>query len=164
MTDHATQAREIVMAIDLTTASAVDGSIKLIAAALTRATEEAVLSVQEPLSGRKLNELNIKTMQVEKLRENVTKLQAEVLIARNLAGMATDLVDEYKAKLKAAQPVWSKEKPTVAGFYFWRYTKGATVHMLKVGEALSVQGMTAEADHVDEVGGEWAKIPLPREA
>lgn len=58
---------------------------------------------------------------------------------------------------------WSTKRPTQAGWYWWRYAKGSTEHILKVYDSLAVEGLTGEVDHVDEIDGEWQPVPAPRE-
>ena len=60
--------------------------------------------------------------------------------------------------------MWTTERPTEAGWYWWRYVKGSTEHIMKVYESLAVEGINGEADHVDEIiEGEWQPVQGPRE-
>lgn len=58
---------------------------------------------------------------------------------------------------------WTTERPTKAGWYWWRYTKGSTEHIMKVYPTLAVEWLNGEADHVDEIDGEWQPVVLPQD-
>ena len=77
-------------------------------------------------------------------------------------------------KLQAAQPVWSGDKPTKAGWYWWRMTLPVAQrfmlclsphpHADRVGlwvSGIHLQGLS----NLDDWGGEWAgPLMEPREA
>ncbi|MFN3075357.1 MAG: hypothetical protein ABT940_00470 [Alphaproteobacteria bacterium] len=141
MTDHATRAREIVDKINSQRNRIAGGyeiprdepgPVALIAAALTRAAEEA----------------------------------HEAHVWEVSPAMAQAKIDQLNAQLQAAQPVWSKDKPTVAGFYFWRVgPRDEDIEICCVHDDLqSVLFFEGEWAMVNVECGEWAKIPLPREA
>ena len=68
---------------------------------------------------------------------------------------------------QAAQPVWSKDRPTVAGWYWWRADHSDTdIEMCQVSEDCSHAQFIAGEWELGRVGGgEWAgPLPLPREA
>lgn len=179
MTGNATWARGIVMAIDLTTASAVEGSIKLIDSALTRAAEEAVYipgvwtcrvcdfglvsTVLYTQSGT--FEPDIESMPT---CPNDGSLLYRVTYKERLKSYAEEL-----EKRQAAQPVWSKEKPTVAGWYWWRSPQRGdeVVYIFMAGGKnrkklyVSYLGLGEAPPLLEHVSGEWAgPLPLPREA
>ena len=75
-------------------------------------------------------------------------------------------------KLQAAQPVWSRERPTVAGWYWWRdhgYNHGGPELCNIVDTKNGLHCFFASYDDqecplIDLDNGEWAPIPMPREA
>ena len=86
--------------------------------------------------------------------------------------------DDHKAivdalRTQAAQPVWSKDKPTVSGEYWHRGVKSddpVVVRVMAAGKKLLVLypgdplHYTLPQDGERGVSGEWAPILLPREA
>lgn len=74
-------------------------------------------------------------------------------------------------KLQAAQPVWSTNKPKVAGWY-WYVRKfkdgkyGPIVLEVNDMGCVEIQGRWEKiGDNLGDIHGEWAgPLPLPREA
>jgi len=142
MTDHAQRARELTKKIydeasDCKTGTdLVDMMAEVIAAALGQAAQEAITGYKAELEAAR----------AALLREGI-----------ELGGL--------QAQLQAAQPVWSGDKPTKAGWYWWRMTlPGAQRFMLclsphphadRVGlwvSGIHLQGLS----NLDDWGGEWA--------
>jgi len=82
-------------------------------------------------------------------------------------GHSTEEKYRRLAQLQAAQPVWSKDRPKVAGWYWWRHggcDRVRYVHSVK-DNLLRVEAPDGWFDDIDTVDGEWAgPLPLPREA
>lgn len=68
------------------------------------------------------------------------------------------------AALRQAQPVWTREKPTEPGWYWWHGAVQTIVHIYKHRNGhLVVDWGEFESNLVDE-DGQWARVPEPREA
>lgn len=149
MTDHATRAREIAerLANWVVTKRPVYFECetvirKALAAALTRAAEEAAEEAHESHAW-------------------------EISPA-----MAQAKIDQLNAQLQAAQPVWSKEKPTVGGCYGWKRPghEPDFAHVWEIDGRLRFQCHRDSEDDaiwVDDAypDTEWAgPLPMPREA
>lgn len=171
MTDHATRAREIAKEIfaDIKTfefwrylpdsrrspfhvAGWIAALEKPIAAALTRAAEEARQVTQETVDeiGKKINS------------------QCE----NGCGAVARDLMLEA-FQLQAAQSVWSNKAPGVTGWFFYRETNESPCRPIEVVMANYTGPLQPWVRDGSErrplacmaiEGGEWAPIPLPREA
>lgn len=87
---------------------------------------------------------------------------------------AADTILSLKRQLQAATLVWSIEKPTVAGWYWWngRCHDEDSPQIVEIftmeTQAGSTLGISFNSDYyirLDAVTGEWAgPIPFPREA
>ena len=68
---------------------------------------------------------------------------------------------------QAAQPVWTTDKPTVAGWYWWRQggcDRVRYVHAVR-DNLLRVEAPDGWFEDMHFVDGEWAgPLPLPKEA
>lgn len=63
---------------------------------------------------------------------------------------------------------WTKEQPTVAGFYWWREDRGMKGWLVDVLADLTVKAITGDGDQIDflhviEIGGEWQGPITPGE-
>lgn len=63
---------------------------------------------------------------------------------------------------------WTKEQPTVAGFYWWREDRGMKGWLVDVLADLTVKAITGDGDQIDflhviEIGGEWQGPLTPGE-
>ncbi len=100
------------------------------------------------------------------LRQENARLREEVLTARNLADLSTAIIDDLKQQLAAAQGTWTKERPTEAGWYWWRHKDTCLVvqveHNPDFDDLVYREGRdTYGLD--DFLGGEWCRISEPRE-
>ena len=69
------------------------------------------------------------------------------------------------AELQAAQPVWTTERPALVGWYWWRQPGVTNSGLYIVTSLMLFKGFLVDASTMDAPeDGEWAKIPLPREA
>jgi len=91
--------------------------------------------------------------------------QQKELVIRHLEASAIGVCGDCRNAAQAAQPVWSTERPTVEGHYWWRheaYAGGPHVYWLVERLGKLVDSYTSEEL---PAGGEWAgPLPLPREA
>lgn len=56
--------------------------------------------------------------------------------------------------------MWTKETPKEPGWYWWRHSHLARIHVARVNEKLEVVAMNelfhvSDSDHADECEGEW---------
>lgn len=59
---------------------------------------------------------------------------------------------------------WTTEPPTVPGWYWWRWHKGAEAIPLEVREGLIVEYPRRTLRAVADIGGQWAgPIPMPKD-
>lgn len=69
------------------------------------------------------------------------------------------------ALAQAAQPVWTTEKPTVEGWYWWRGESDLNELICWVGRDGGVLFIAFAPSTTRIMGGEWAgPLPLPMEA
>ncbi|MFN3075976.1 MAG: hypothetical protein ABT940_03660 [Alphaproteobacteria bacterium] len=74
-------------------------------------------------------------------------------------------IHKLRAELQAAQPVWSKDKPTVAGWYWFRIAPGHMAIIERYDMSASGLVMWNNGRIFPILDGEWAgPLPLPREA
>jgi len=116
-----------------------------ITAALAQAAQEAVEKVE---AARDLNWSFFLSEQelTNGLREEMQKLQAQ---------------------LQAAQPVWTRDQPTVAGWYWWRFTADSRYVVFDLTEQNGVLYRRDDSGKLWEYpeDGEWAgPLTLPMEA
>ena len=146
MSTHEEQAREVYGKLyidehgDVTTK---ERDIAIIAAALDQAAQEAVKSFEQ-------REQDMRHIEH----------RADILW--------TDR-EELKAQLQAALPVWTTDKPTVAGWYWWRrlpdYCHGIPLHIRERDGVLYLEREGFLSPQTpNSLNGEWARCPLPKEA
>jgi len=93
--------------------------------------------------------------------------QQKELVIRHLEASAIGVCGDCRNAAQAAQPVWTKEKPTKEGWYWWRSGDIVGIHVLEFDgdEGGELVCMTTDGDTIEEMGGEWAgPLPEPREA
>ena len=164
MTDHATRARELYATIRgrlIYPSNAEDekaAAIELIAAALDQAAQEAVTE---------LGDLRLRLNCPMVAPSCLVCGQQKELVIRHLEASAIGVCGDCRNAAQAAQPVWTKEKPTKEGWYWWRSGDIVGIHVLEFDgdEGGELVCMTTDGDTIEEMGGEWAgHLPEPREA
>lgn len=112
-------------------------------------------------------------MSEELTREQFKSLLLDVAdraIQEDYPLMVSSLLDAYDALRAKAQPVWTMNKPTVAGWYWWRYNKHYNPDLAYMRQdpgdgtwsAVKSCCVSFNAYYLDD--GEWAgPLPMPKE-
>ena len=176
MTDHAQRARELYEKLFLSgrDLAPIAKDLAMIEAALSQAAQEAVkdegcsMAARIDLGHGKNGHCTIRNRPCPPrcLLKQIRHLEITV----NSHAITVDSMRTvYERQLHAAQPVWGKERPTVAGWYWWRFDSASPKDMVHImicrdgslAEISNNGGMLAHCNF----SGEWAgPLPLPREA